>query len=60
MFKDGKLIKSLVLKYCRINKKREKSTFSAPFQVISLELFDMGVEKGAVFLPKIINLMFLS
>ena len=45
--------------YCRINKKREKSTLSASVHVISLELFDMRVEKAAVFLDKIFNLVFL-
>ena len=43
------------LKYCRINKKREKSTLSASF----LELFDMCVERTAVFFDKIFNLVFL-
>ena len=47
------------LKYCRINKKREKSTLSASFHVISLELFDMRIEKAAVFFDKIFKLMIL-
>ena len=47
------------LKYCRINKKREKSTLSAPFTLFCLELFDMQVEKAAVFFDKIFNQMFL-
>ena len=47
------------LKYCRINKKSEKSTLSASFTLFSLELFDMRVEKAAVFFDKIFNLVFL-
>ena len=47
------------LKYCRINKKRKKSTLSASFQAIFLELFDMRVEKAAVFFDKIFNVIFL-
>ena len=50
---------SLKVQYCHINKKREKSTLSASFHFFSLDLFDMRVEKAAVFFDKIFNLMFL-
>ena len=45
--------------YCRINKKRENSTLSASFTLFSMTLFDMRVEKAAVFFDKMLNLMFL-
>ena len=48
----------IVFKYCRINKKREKSTLSL-FTLFSLDIFHMPVEKAAVFFDKIFNLMFL-
>ena len=47
------------LKYFHINKKREKSTLSAFFTLLSLELFYIWVEKAAVLFDNIFNLMFL-
>ena len=47
---DDGLHQNCTLKYCRINKKREKSTLSASVHVIFLQLFDMRVEKAIVFL----------
>ena len=49
----------MLLKYCRINKKRAKSTLVHLFTLFSLKLFDIWVEKAAVFFDIIVNLMFL-
>ena len=38
-----------VLKYCRINKKRENRLKGHLFTLFSLDIFDMRVEKAAVF-----------
>ena len=56
---SGLQILYLVVKYCRINKKREKSTKGHLFTLFSLDIFDMRVEKAAVFFDKIFNLIIL-
>ena len=56
---SGAIFLVFELKYCRINKKREKSTSVHLFTLFSLELFDMRVEKAAVFFDKIFNLVIL-
>ena len=49
----------LSLKYCRINKKREKSTLSASFHVIFSRTFRYVGRKSCSIFDKIFNLMFL-
>ena len=54
------LLLPIQLKYCRINKKRENRLYVHLLMLFSLELFDMQVEKAAVFFDKIFNLIFCN
>ena len=47
------------LKYCRINKKREKSTLNAPFHVSFSRTFRYADRKSCSIFDKSFNLMFL-
>ena len=50
---------SVQVKYCRINKKRKNRLKVHLSTLFSLDIFDMRVEKAAVFFDKIFNLMIL-
>ena len=57
--KDHFAVTLLGIKYCRINKNWENRLYVHIFTLFSLELFDMRIEKAAVFFDKVFNLMFL-